>query len=280
MRVLVFLLCVLTALPVRAQDALRLGVFGVVESVDPLVVAGREIGMPEGVRVISPLGPGHVIGEGDTLAVVVAIEDGRLVAVRVLEFFPVVGPVTEVKGATARVMGTVVHLPPDVSVKSGQWVALSGLWSGEQVITTRLRRVDWDGFAQLAGVIEASDPVRIGSSSVMGAQAPQDGFGDEIWMFSGQPEPEGLRVRLLSKGVFGGKVDLMLWQGHASLPVASQTYMIHGTGVTGTATDALMPAPGALITRCAVQGRVIKAAPEGMEAAFGSLGCARHIPVD
>ena len=283
MRLLFLLICVMLAAPLRAQDALRVGVFGVVEGLDPLVVPGREISVPDDVRTISPLGPGQAIALGDTLAVVVSVEGGRLVAVRMLEFFPVVGPVADVREGTATIMGTTVHLPPKTSLKSGQWVALSGLWSGEQVITTKVRRVDWDGFGQLAGSVElatADQPLLIGRSTVFGADPPKDGFGDGIWMLSGQPEAEGLRVRLMSKGVFGSKVDLVLWQGHASLPVASQTYMIHGTGIIGTATDALMPSAGALITRCAWQGRVVRASPEGLEAAFEALDCVRHIPAD
>ncbi len=281
MRLLLLLLCAMSACPVQAQEALRLGVFGVVQSLDPLVVAGREISVPEGVRVISPLGPGQAIEVGDTLAIVATPDGDQLLATRLLEFFPVVGPVTDVKDGTATVMGTAVHIPPYVSVKAGQWVALSGLWSGEQVITSKLRRVDPGGFGQLAGVLEAdTGPEQIGGSAVIAARPPADGFGDEIWIFSGQPERTGLRVRLMSKGVFGGKVDLVLWQGYASLPVASQTYMIHGSGIIGTATDAQMPAAGSLVTRCAVQGRVVSAAPAGLEAAFEMLCCARRISAD
>lgn len=283
MRLLLLLIGLLLTSPVQADDLRRLGVFGVVESTDPLVVAGREIFVPDGVRAISPLGPGQAVAQGDTLAVVVTVVEGRLVAVRMLEFFPVVGPVREVRDGAATIMGTTVHLPPDIRLKAGKWVALSGLWSGEQVITTKVRRVDWDGFGQLAGTVdlaEADQPLRIGSSAVSGGNLPEDGFGAGIWTLSGQPDATGLRVRLVSKGVFGGKVDMVLWQGHASLPVASQTYMIHGTGVIGTAPDAQMPAAGALVARCAVKGRVVRAAPEGLETAFDALGCARHIQAD
>lgn len=84
----------------------------------------------------------------------------------------------------------------------------------------------------------------------------------------------------MSQGVFGGPVDVALWQGYASAPIASQTYMIHGTGIIGTARDAEMPAAGALVQRCVIGGRVLRAAPEGSELAFAALGCATRVPAE
>jgi hypothetical protein len=283
MRHLLILLCLGGAGPVLAQDAPRLGIFGLVEGTDPLVVAGQTFVVPDEAPVISPLGTDAVFELGDTVAVVATVEDSRLVAIRLMQVFPVAGPLSDVTENTATVMGTAVHIPPGVTARSGQWVALSGLWSGETVITSRLRRIDWDGFGQLAGVVEVSDGTaidRIGGTKITGVQAPKGGFEGSFWTLTGSPERAGLRVRLISKGVFGGEVDLVLWQGYASLPVASQTYMIHGSGITGTATDALMPDAGSLVRRCAAQGRVVKSAPKGLEAAFDLLGCAKYIPVD
>jgi hypothetical protein len=279
MRWLLILVCILLGSPIQAQGAPRLGIFGLVESVDPLVVAGQKITISDGQRVISPLGPNQSIALGDTLAIAAQIVDGHLNATRVLEIYPVVGPVSAVQGKTATVMGSAVHVPPNTSIKVGAWVALSGLWSGETVITTNTRRADAGGFGHLTGLID-EESLRLGGSDVHGAQWPDKGFGNDIWLLSGTPDDTGLNVQLMAKGVFGGTVDLALWQGYASGPVASQTYVIHGTGITGTAHDAQMPKAGALVTRCAQAGRVLQAAPDGMQLAFDLLGCARRIPVD
>tara|TARA_R110000850_G_scaffold20404_20_gene60668 strand:- start:2834 stop:3685 length:852 start_codon:yes stop_codon:yes gene_type:complete len=283
MRHLLILLCLGVAGPVLAQDAPRLGIFGLVDATDPLIVAGQTFLVPEGAPVISPLGPDAVLELGDTVAIVATMEDSHLVATRLMQVFPVAGPLSDVTETTASVMGTVVHIPPGVLARPGQWVAVSGLWSGETVITSRLRQIDWDGFGQLAGVVEVSDETvadRIGGTKITGIQAPEGGFGGSFWTLTGSPEGAGLRIRLMSKGVFGGKVDLVLWQGYASLPVASQTYMIHGSGITGTATDPLMPDAGSLVRRCAAQGRVVKSAPEGLDTAFELLGCATYNRAD
>ncbi len=274
-----FLILMMLAAPAQAQEGLRLGIFGTVESVAPLVVAGQRITMPEGLKVISPLGTGHQVLRGDTLAVRAAVAGGELVAERVLEIYPVVGPVGRLAPGSARVMGTPVHIPPDVSLKSGDWVAVSGLWSGDTVITTRVRDVEPGSYAQLLGAVDP-DSGQIGASALKGELTPKEGYGKDIWILAGTAAEDGLRVQLLSKGVFGTAVALALWQGYASLPVASQTYMIHGTAITGTARDAQMPDAGALILRCVHEGRVIGNAPEGLDAAFAALGCATHTPAE
>jgi hypothetical protein len=271
--------CLLLVTSAQAQEAPRLGVFGTVENAAPLIVAGREIVVPIGLGVISPLGPGQVILQGDTLAVRAALVDGQLVAERMMQVFPVIGPMRVVAGTLATIMGTQVDLSPDLAAADGQWVAVSGLWSGERVVATHLRRVESSSFAQLVGAVDP-DTGRIGGSSLKGGQAPADGYGSDIWSLSGAPDAEGLRIALQSKGAFGRPVELELWQGYASPPVASQTYVIHGAGITGTARDAQMPQSGALIMRCVHQGRVVHEAPDGFDAAFSALTCARHTPAE
>lgn len=277
MRLWGLLFWMLSGLAAQAQDAVRLGVFGTVDGTEPLSVAGRQIAVPEGIAVISPLGAGQALALGDTVAIAVTATDGGLRATRILEIYPLVGPVTSSSGDTAVIMGSTIHLPPDTAVKNGRWVAVSGLWSGNTVITTKLRAVDGGGFGQLTGVV---DPLglQVGTSAVRDVQIPTGGFGDDVWMFAGAPREDGLGVRLMSQGLFGGEVDLTLWQGYASAPVASQTYMIHGTGITGTARDAQMPAAGELVVACAREGRVVRAPPEEHIAAFNTLDCPQDTP--
>ncbi|KEJ91084.1 hypothetical protein [Sulfitobacter donghicola] len=265
-----FLLFVTSA---QADGAKQFGVFGVVERLSPLTVNGQEIVIPDEVPIISLLGQGQKIGLGDTLALRVTLKDDVLTAVRVLEVYPVIGPISGVEGGTATVMGSPVYLPPDASVRRGQWVAVSGFWSGEKVITTRLQKLSGGWFGHLTGVVDPTE-MRLGGSELRNVEPPTNGFGNSIWMLSGGPQTGGLDVRLMAKGVFGGAVEMALWQGHASLPIASQTYLIYGSGIIGTAQDAQMPVGGSLIRRCAQNGRVLKTAPEGLEDAFGALGCA------
>ncbi len=274
---LIFIFALMTG-SVHADEPVRLGIFGTVDSIAPLVVAGRRIEAADSTPVISLLGLKQPIEVGDTLAIVVRTGDEVLVAERVLQIYPVVGAVSEVDDDTAKIMGSLVHIPPDQEIKVGQWFAVSGLWSGAKAITSNLHRFE-GGVAQLAGSIDP-DSDRLGGSAILTTQRPLDGYEGDVWMLSGTPEGEGLRVRLMSKGVFGRNVDLAVWQGYASLPIASQTYLIHGTQIRGTARDAQMPAAGALIARCVHQGRVVDVAPEGLEAAFDALDCAKHTPAD
>lgn len=278
MRYLWIVLTVLWPGIAAAQEDIHLGLYGRVDSTDPLVVAGVAVTVPEALPLISPLGQGAPVQAGDILALRLRLEGDRLTAVRMLEIFPVVGPVTSVAEGTAIVMGTEVHVPQGADVRRGRRVALSGFWSGQRLIATNVRGAD-GGFGHLTGVVDAETQT-IGGSELRGAKRPEDGFGGGLWILSGAPEEGGLRVQLLGQGLFGGPVAMALWQGHATAPVASQTYQIFGTAVTGTARDAQMPQPGALITRCAVADRVVDVAPEGLDLPFAALGCARHIPAE
>ena len=278
MRLWPILTYVLMTASAQAQEPVRLGVFGMVSSIVPLVVAGRQIEEADRIPVISILGSKEAIAVGDTLAVVVKQGDEGLVAERIFEIYPVVGPVREVSGDTATIMGSFVHIPPDSEIRVGQWLAVSGFWSGTKAITSNFRSFG-GGIAQLVGAVD-QEGITVGGSLISNTKAPLDGYSDDVWVFSGSPQGDGLQVRLMSKGVFGRQVDLAVWEGYASEPIASQTYMIHGSSVIGTARDPQMPAAGTLIARCVRQGRVVDVAPEGMEAAFEALACARHTPAD
>ncbi len=269
-----------SALPLYAQDMLSIGIFGAVESVTPLVVGGQVIVVPEGLRVLSALGAGQQIGVGDTLAVTAVFDGEGLSARRLLEIYPIAGPVERVTKDTAVVMGSDVHLPPGSEVRAGDWIAVSGFWSGATIITQRLRSAQDGELAQLTGVFDLSDAggaLRLGGSPVMNASLPEGDFDDDIWILSGEAEGESLHVRMMTKGVFAGVMDLELWEGHASVPIASETYMIHGTGIYGAARETDMPAPGALVRVCAREGRVVRSAPQEaspmLRAAMGILGC-------
>jgi hypothetical protein len=201
MRLLSLMLWMVSAGWADADDAVRVGIFGEVHSVTPLVVAGQKIILPEGLPVLSPLGQ-TAIARGDVLAVVAQVAEGMLVAVRVLEIFPVVGPVSARAGESAVIMGSSIHVPPGAGITHDKWVAVSGLWNGDTVITTNWRTADRDGFAQLAGVMDETGQ-RIGGSILSGIQSPVEGSGAGLWLFSGLPAADGLEVRLMSKGVFG-----------------------------------------------------------------------------
>ena len=276
----VILLWLMLASVAHAQESPKFGIFGTVSSVDPLVVAGQRIDRPDALGVISPLGPKQSIGLGDTFAIRAKLSAGRLVAERMLAIYPISGPVRAVEGQLADIMGTKIHIPPSERMKKNLWYAVSGLWSGDTIITTNLRRLDGSGFAHLTGVLTNGHSPQIGGSTVTGIPLSEDGFGTDIWLLSGTPKGKSLAARLSSKGLFGGAVDLALWEGYASLPVASQSYVIYGTGISGSASDAQMPQAGELIRRCVKDNRTVKAPPEGLHTAFIVLGCARHTRAD
>lgn len=275
MKPIVFLVggMVLMAQGAAGETPLRIGIFGIVDQVVPLVVADNPITNDESLPVLSALGPDQRIAIGDTVAVRAVFEKGQLRAERILQVYAVAGPITARDGHEMTVLGTPAHVPSDVDPKVGQWVALSGLWSGDKVITTGVHASEAGGLAQVSGVFRVPDAVdtfRIGRTAVAGVEPPQGDFDDAVWTLAGVPDGAGLRVHTMARGVFGGPVDLEIWEGYASGPVASETWMIHGTGIYGYDREADMPEPGTQLRVCSVQGKVLRTAPADAPLTLGA----------
>ncbi|QUJ75949.1 hypothetical protein KDD17_13580 [Sulfitobacter albidus] len=260
--------------PALADEAV-VGIFGAVDRLDPLTVAGVVVLRPEGVPVISALGPDQTLAPGDTLAIRARVTPQGVTALRLLEVYPIAGPISASADGEARVMGTPVHLPSNSDFKAGDWVAFSGFWSGTKVITTATRRIEGGGIAQLTGTLTLEDAAplpRIGESAASGVQIPEGDFDDHVWTLTGTPTDTGLRAFLTARGLFGGDVDLEVWEGYASGPVASETWRVFGTGVYGYDRERDMPQAGSAVRVCAAAGRVLRRAP-GEGAAWAALGC-------
>jgi len=112
---------------------------------------------------------------------------------------------------------------------SGQYGSLlSGLWSGETVITSRTAANAWNGFwAIWLGVVEVLDGTRstgLAAPKITGVQASKRRVLKGSFWYADrlQPERAGASGFDLFRRGCSGEVDLVLWQGYASLPVASQ----------------------------------------------------------
>lgn len=254
----------LMAQSVTAEAPLRIGIFGIVDQVAPLVVAGTAIAKDADLPVLSALGPEQRMSVGDTVAVRATFENGLLRAERILEVYAVAGPITARDGNAANVLGTPVHVPIGSDPQIGEWVALSGLWSGEKVITTAMHPGEVGGLAQISGVFELQVDMaveRMGRTAVVGTELPQGDFDDAVWTLTGVPEGDALRVYTMARGLFGAPMDMELWEGYASGPVASETWMVHGTGIYGYDREADMPATGTQVRVCAAHGKVLRTPP-------------------
>lgn len=223
--------------------------------------------------LISARGPDHVPRVGDPLAIRARLMPRGVIAERLLAAYPIAGPIAACEGNQVRVMGTPVHLHANSALGVGDRGAFSGFWNGTKVIPTRTLRIEGGVLAHVSGALEleAGAP-RIGESVARGVQLPQGDIDDDVWTLNGVADVDGLHVQLSARGVFGGPVDLALWEGYASGPVASDTWQLFGTRVHGYDREADMPQAGTRIRACARAGRVLRDPPAD-STAWAALDC-------
>lgn len=265
------------------QQALRVGVMGRVTALDPLQIAGLSVEIAQDMPVISPLGPrnGSTLRVGHTLALTLE-EAGESWAVkRALHLYPLVGPVDKVEGGRLQVMGSAV-LPGSAEmfegIAQGNWVGISGLWQEGGVLASRAGTIPATGFAQLTGSYVAPEEdtqnARIGGTEILGELEDEVQTGD-LWVLSGSPQKGALRVGLKSSRVFAGTVDMVLAEGFASAPIASETFTLLGTGLIGHARESEMPQGDTPGLYCAVHGVILRKVPQDARLAtlVAKLGC-------
>ncbi|MEM7058873.1 MAG: DUF5666 domain-containing protein [Pseudomonadota bacterium] len=156
------------------------GIVGVVTDFGSIIVNGLRIETNAETEVTDAFGrvDAESLQIGHSLTVEAATVDGALVARRVHISHPVIGQVEQVKGRTAMVAGVPAVLESSGlgTWKRGQWVAVSGLWRGTQVIASRIDPVAKPTVSVIAGVIGQSDlggALTVGGRSVaFGADLP------------------------------------------------------------------------------------------------------------
>ena len=140
------------------------GVFGTVTGFGSVRLNGLRVELPDGVGTAG-------LAVGDTVALETVREGEALVARRLAPVHPLVGPVERVAADGLTVMGTPVTLGDgavlDGTVRSGDWVAVSGIWRSGTVVATRVAPATPGATAQVAGLLLGEGPRRtIGGTTV------------------------------------------------------------------------------------------------------------------
>lgn len=270
---------------VWAEDAapLRVGVIGTITALDPVQINGLTLEVGEDTPVLSPLGPrnGLTLRVGHTMAVTLEVAGDGWDIKRLLHVYPLIGPVSTITDGTLDVMGSIVVAGSPATfegISAGNWVGISGLWRGEQLIASRAGAISATGFAQLSGSYVAAEEEtgnpKIGGTEINGPLPAETDTAD-MWVLSGTPSDTALKILLSSPRLFVGEVDMVLAQGFASAPIASETFMLLGTGLIGHAKDSDMPRQDSPIIRCAIGRVILQKPPEEIPLAelASRLGC-------
>ena len=172
------------------------------------------------------LKPGHVVA-------VAAKHDGQVwQAQTIRQVHAMIGPVEVVSDGYIQVLSTRVNLAAPIGeIAVGDWVAVSGMWQGEQLLASRIDHAE-PGLARISGTYFAApdtQPPRIGGTRLFGLS--DTGTPGMFLSAAGDPVAGGLAVTERSEGLFGPAVDLMLVEGYFSQPRADGLYTVLGSGL-------------------------------------------------
>ncbi len=166
------------------------GVFGTITALGSIYVNGLHIELPGGLVASGLLdGTAAPLAVGQSVAVATARAGDALIARRVVEILPLLGPVEGVDLLRRRitVMGTPVRLEdgtaildragevalPLAAIVPGDWLAVSGIWREGAVIASRLERLPVQMTARATGLLRVVDgAVRIGGTAISDADRP------------------------------------------------------------------------------------------------------------
>ena len=287
----ILLVTLVSAAPVAAvadsHDAQReggltgTGIVGTITHLGSFHVNGQRVVYDEGFELGSAFGtvaadsllPGH------TIAVEVATDGSDWRAISGHQIFPVIGPVGEVDQDGFTVLGSRVVFDGNAvtSIPVGQWVAVSGLWRGDQIVASRVTLIAPQPQARLVGTYfepQDGDALRVGGSLVQGI-VPEHAEDGDVIQVSGDPLVAGLAAQELRLGIFDHNVGLVLAQGYMSLPRQSGLYSILGSGLAAFTSSPAMIDEAQVGVFCGVDGEISGPMPRvrALADAYERLGC-------
>jgi hypothetical protein len=220
----------------REGGILGTGILGTITALGSIYVNGQHIEFaPDfpvdgqgGGESASLLRPGHV-GAG------VAEPDGAdWSASYIRQIVPLIGPVERLPDGRILVLGTeVVMEAPDQGWAHGDWVAVSGLWRGDQVLATRIDPVETGHIARIEATISDPQPgqgLTLGGTRLTGLRPEHIAPGDVIRAW-GLATQNGLMVQELETGIFAGTPEVILAEGYFSPPRPTGRYTLLGSGI-------------------------------------------------
>ncbi|MGB3315999.1 MAG: DUF5666 domain-containing protein [Albidovulum sp.] len=244
----------------REGGIIGTGISGTITALGSIYVNGQHILYDDGLAVTGGLGvarapdlvPGHTVA-------VVAVPDGEAWRARnIRQVLPLVGPVM-LEGGEVLIMGTKVVMPADaVPPAPGEWLAVSGLWRGDEVVATRVDALpDGERIAMVSGTYlgAVNGRTMVGGTRIGGIEPRHLEPGDTVRVY-GSPAGDGLSAVRLEKGLFDGEVGLVQVEGYYSPPQPDGLYSVLGSGLVAYTDQPGMIDPGERVLRCGAEGQL------------------------
>ncbi|MDE9451700.1 hypothetical protein J3R80_14595 [Aliiroseovarius sp. Z3] len=256
----------------REGGILGTGIVGTITELGSIYVNGQHIrvapdsAVTDGVTVSAArqLLPGH------TVAVVATPDGDGWQASYIRQITPLVGPIQRLSDTELSVMGTVVLADRDMTAAyaTGDWIAVSGLWKGEQVVASRVEPASPNGPARIEGNvfdIAPGQPLTIGGTEITSLVPSHIQDGDVVRAVGAASESE-LRADRLETGVFAETQHVVFSEGYFSVPKPSGIYALLGSGIVSYTDNPEMIDPTAKQFVCASNARLFSTSADQLEA--------------
>lgn len=237
------------------------GIMGEITGLGSIHVGGARVRVPDGAQVQSLLGarPAEDLTIGETVVVEAAAQDGTLVAYALRSYYPLVAPVEAVSQRTLEVLGVSLDVSevdvPELAV--GDWVALSGLWRGNTVAVSHIRRVAPQRHVIVNGSFTHTPDAgqRVGPFALADGPVTHAATGAHLRV-RGQWDSvaQHLVPDRIDSGLFSRDLPTLRIEGYLSQPDPAGTYFIYGSGVTFVTEAPDMRVPQARTLFCVVPG--------------------------
>ena len=226
------------------------GIMGVITGVGSIHVTGHRILLPDGMVATSSLGvrPVDTLKVGETVIVEAERVGETLRATRIRNYYPLVAPVDLVGSGRLTVLGLdldISELAP-VDIIAGDWVALSGLWRGDTVIVSDLRKVAPRDAVVVNGSFSETDTGAqyVGPFAVAQQYIDHAEIGDQIRVTGTWSATETAIVPMeIEIGLFSTQLTNLLIEGYMSQPDPVGRYTIYGSGIVAYTDDIDMRLP-------------------------------------
>lgn len=226
------------------------GIMGEITGRSSIHIGGVRIVVPDDLNVQSRLGvrPASELQIGETVVVSALEEDGALTAHRIQSYHPLVAPIDDIEAERMQILGLELDISdidtPNLAV--GDWVAVNGLWRGNTVAVSSLRRVapradivinatfaeGLDG-GQMVGPFPLQTPIITNAET-----------GDHLRVSGTWSAATGaLSARQIETGLFSSDLRTLLVEGYMSEPDENGTYFIFGSGIVFYSNGSAMDIP-------------------------------------
>lgn len=231
------------------------GIMGVITGLGSMHVNGLRIETPPTLEVSSPLGPSPVgtLTVGDTVAVEASLHAGVFTASAVRLYHPIVAQIDEIAGNRARALGVELDLSAveTGNIATGDWVAVSGIWHGDVVVASRIRRTaERNEVIVNASFSEINGVQRVGPIILDGNPIEHARTGDHLLVFATPTGDGRLAPSRIEFGLFAQTLNALIVEGYMSGPDSAGIYFIDGTGVVAYTDDPAMEVPSERSVYC------------------------------